>query len=105
MTIARLSAAIALGVIAAVIDSAAQATRPPAPTRDPNTPGYVAAKELVGSWSRRVRIGRAECACVARPYTRRISVYVPSQYVPGSVVPFIVGADGPDPLCSRRSTV
>ncbi len=32
------------------------------------------------------------------PYTRRLSVYVPSQYVPGSVVPFIVGADGPDPL-------
>jgi len=25
-------------------------------------------------------------------------VYVPSQYVPGTTVPFIVGADGPDPL-------
>jgi enterochelin esterase-like enzyme len=32
------------------------------------------------------------------PYTRRVTVYVPDQYVPGSVVPFIVGADGPDPL-------
>ncbi len=32
------------------------------------------------------------------PYTRRIAVYVPQQYVPGTVVPFIVGADGPDPL-------
>jgi enterochelin esterase-like enzyme len=32
------------------------------------------------------------------PYTRRVAVYVPKQYVPGSVAPFIVGADGPDPL-------
>jgi hypothetical protein len=32
------------------------------------------------------------------PYTRRVSVYVPRQYVPGNVVPFIVGADGPDRL-------
>ena len=30
------------------------------------------------------------------PYTRHVSVYVPKQYVPGTVVPFIVGADGPD---------
>ena len=32
------------------------------------------------------------------PYTRRVAVYVPQQYVPGTVVPFIVGADGPDQL-------
>jgi enterochelin esterase family protein len=32
------------------------------------------------------------------PYTRRVSVYVPKQYVAGTVAPFIVGADGPDPL-------
>jgi iron(III)-enterobactin esterase len=32
------------------------------------------------------------------PYTRKVAVYVPNQYVAGSVVPFIVGADGPDPL-------
>jgi enterochelin esterase-like enzyme len=32
------------------------------------------------------------------PYTRRIAVYIPQQYVPGTIVPFIVGADGPDPL-------
>jgi enterochelin esterase-like enzyme len=32
------------------------------------------------------------------PYTRKVAVYVPSQYVPGSVAPFIVGADGPDAL-------
>ncbi|MGH9513887.1 MAG: alpha/beta hydrolase [Terriglobales bacterium] len=32
------------------------------------------------------------------PYTRKVAVYVPRQYVPGSVAPFIVGADGPDRL-------
>jgi enterochelin esterase family protein len=32
------------------------------------------------------------------PYTRKVTVYVPKQYVLGSVAPFIVGADGPDPL-------
>jgi iron(III)-enterobactin esterase len=31
-----------------------------------------------------------------RPYTRRVTVYVPQQYVPGTAAPFIVGADGPD---------
>ncbi len=31
-----------------------------------------------------------------QPWTRTIDVYVPQQYVPGSVAPFIVGADGPD---------
>ena len=33
-----------------------------------------------------------------RPYTRRVAVYVPAQYVTGTVAPFIVGADGPDSL-------
>ena len=32
------------------------------------------------------------------PYTRRVAVYIPKQYVPGAVAPFIVGADGPDRL-------
>jgi len=32
------------------------------------------------------------------PYMRKLAVYVPKQYVAGSVAPFIVGADGPDPL-------
>jgi enterochelin esterase-like enzyme len=32
------------------------------------------------------------------PYTRKISVFVPKQYVPGTAAPFIVGADGPDKL-------
>ena len=34
----------------------------------------------------------------AAPYTRRVAVYVPKQYVSGTVAPFIVGADGPDRL-------
>ncbi|HKE24323.1 MAG TPA: alpha/beta hydrolase-fold protein [Bryobacteraceae bacterium] len=31
-------------------------------------------------------------------YTRRVAVYVPKQYVAGTIAPFIVGADGPDRL-------
>lgn len=30
------------------------------------------------------------------PYTRKVAIYVPKQYVPGTEAPFIVGADGPD---------
>lgn len=30
------------------------------------------------------------------PYSRKVVVYVPQQYVPGTAAPFIVGADGPD---------
>jgi enterochelin esterase-like enzyme len=32
------------------------------------------------------------------PYTRKVAVYVPKQYVAGSIAPFIVGTDGPDRL-------
>jgi enterochelin esterase-like enzyme len=32
------------------------------------------------------------------PYTRQVAVYVPQQYVAGTVAPFIVGTDGPDSL-------
>ncbi len=31
-------------------------------------------------------------------YTRKVAVYVPQQYVPGTEAPFIVGGDGPDTL-------
>ena len=34
----------------------------------------------------------------ARPYTRKVAVYVPNSYAPGSEAPFIMGADGPDHL-------
>src|SRR5277367_2789174 len=30
------------------------------------------------------------------PYTRRVTLYVPKQYVPGTAAPFLIGADGPD---------
>jgi len=33
-----------------------------------------------------------------QPYVRKVAVYVPKDYVPGSEAPFIVGADGPDRL-------
>jgi iron(III)-enterobactin esterase len=32
------------------------------------------------------------------PYTRKVTVYVPKQYEAGTVAPFIVSADGPDPM-------
>jgi enterochelin esterase family protein len=30
------------------------------------------------------------------PYTRRVEVYIPKQYVSGTEAPFSVGVDGPD---------
>jgi enterochelin esterase family protein len=131
--------------------------RPTPPTRSPNSPGYVAAKELpdgsnppantdgnfiigpihdippetsahdgilrgtvvefsMNSSDSKIYPGIAHDANTfgtvdpanraqlivttshPAPYTRRVTVYVPNQYVPGSAAPFIVGADGPDPL-------
>lgn len=40
--------------------------------------------------------GRRIVVTHAAPYTRKVAVYVPKQYVPGTVAPFIVGADGID---------
>ncbi|HEU4926627.1 MAG TPA: alpha/beta hydrolase-fold protein [Vicinamibacterales bacterium] len=129
--------------------------RPTPPTRDPNTPGFVAKKELpdgsvppadangnfvigpthapapelaaqdaalqgtihnftMSSTDSKMYPGIARDAGTfgtvdpadpaklivttshPAPYTRRVAVYVPKQYVPGSAAPFIVGADGPD---------
>ena len=126
-----------------------------APTRDPNTPGFVTAKELpdgtnapvdadgnfilgpthnrapemimqtnvpqgtvydftMSSADSKIYPGIARApgtfgtvdpadparlvvtTCHPAPYTRKASVYVPKQYVPGTVAPYIVGADGPD---------
>lgn len=131
------------------------AERPTPPTRDPHTPGYVAAKELadgenpladadgnfiigpthkpapemaakagalhgtvvtftMDSADSKIYPGIARepntfgtpdpanpakllvTASHPAPYIRRVSVYVPKQYVPGAEAPFIVGADGPD---------
>jgi iron(III)-enterobactin esterase len=134
--------------------AAARAQRPPAPTRDPHTPGYVTAVELPDGQNApanadgnfilgpthnpapemTVQEGVPQGAVynftmestdskfypgIARdpnnpnrpdpndpsktivnshpaPYTRKLAVYVPKQYVPGTEAPFIVGADGPD---------
>jgi enterochelin esterase family protein len=137
--------------------SAQHTERPAPPTRDPNSPGFVTAKELpdgsvppanadgnfiigpthpvtppmtaqndapkgtviefaMDSSDSKIypgiardanTFGTADPADPAKlvvttshsaPYTRKVAVYVPSQYVPGSVAPFIVGADGPDGL-------
>ena len=137
--------------------TAAPAPRPTPPTRDPNTPGYVTAKELpdgtvppadvdgnfiigpthnpapemtvqadvpqgtvhtftMSSADSKIYPGIARepgtfgtvdpddpaklvvTTSHPAPYTRRVAVYVPKQYVPGTVAPFIVGADGPDQL-------
>jgi enterochelin esterase-like enzyme len=40
--------------------------------------------------------GRRIVVFHSAPYTRKVAVYVPKQYVAGSVAPFIVGADGID---------
>src|SRR3954467_8319362 len=137
--------------------SAPRNERPAAPVRDPNTPGYVIAKELpdgsippanadgnfiigpthnpapessaqkgvphgtvveftMNSSDSKIYPGIARdtntfgtvdpsdptklvmTTSHPAPYTRKVAVYVPKQYVEGSVAPFIVGADGPDPL-------
>jgi enterochelin esterase family protein len=145
----------AVGSAAQTPPVVARPSRPTPPTRDPNTPGYVTAKELpdgangpanadgnfiVGPTHKSapemsVQEGVPQGAVsefimnsadskiypgIARepntfgtvdpsdpgklvvttshpaPYTRRVTVYVPKQYVPGTIAPFIVGADGPD---------
>ena len=150
-----LSRAIALSLLAVVSPTMAADNRPTPPTRDPHTPGYVAAKELpdgavppadadgnfiIGPTHNRApemsvhegvpqgvvrelmmksadseiypgiardanTFGTADPTDPAKlvvttshpaPYTRRVAVYVPKQYVPGTTAPFIVGADGPD---------
>lgn len=133
---------------------AVRPVRPPPPTRDPNTPGYVKAKELPDGVNAPAKedgnfiigptykpapemivqpgvpqgtvynftmestdskfypgiareantFGTPDPADPTKlivsshpaPYTRKVAVYVPQQYVPGTTAPFIVGADGPD---------
>ena len=151
-----LSIALFTCLIVNAIPAAAQTpVRPPPPTRDPNTPGYVTAKELpdgavppadadgnfiigpthrpapemavqegvpqgtvinftMNSTDSKIYPGIAREANTfgtgdpndpakmivntshPAPYTRKVAVYVPKQYVPGTAAPFIVGADGPD---------
>jgi enterochelin esterase family protein len=134
--------------------AAVRPPRPTPPTRDPNTPGYVKAKDLPDGANAPVHEdgnfilgpthnpapemavqegvphgeifnftmesadskfypgiarehntfaqpdpanpGRMIVSSHPAPYTRKVAVYVPKQYVPGTAAPFIVGADGPD---------
>jgi iron(III)-enterobactin esterase len=137
--------------------AAQHSERPTPPTRDPNTPGYVTAKELpdgsnpppnvdgnfilgpthdvppdtsshdsipqgtvieftMNSSDSKIYPGIARdpntfgtpdpkdpaklvvTTSHPAPYTRTVAVYVPKQYAPGSVAPFIVGTDGLDRL-------
>src|SRR6185436_16440860 len=154
----RLMTGIASAAMLAVLVIAqAPPTRPTPPARDPNTAGYVTAKELpdgtlppinadgnfvigpthppapemtvrdnvphgrtcnvtMNSADSRIypgivrdqgTFGTPDPADPAKlivttshpaPYTRRVAVYVPQQYVSGTEAPFIVGADGPDRL-------
>ena len=150
-----LSSAVAQTPAAPPPNPAPRPARPTPPTRDPHTPGYVAAKELpdganppanedgnfilgpthnpapemtvqegvpqgtvsnftMESTDSKIypgiarepgTFGEPDPADPAKlivttshpaPYTRRVAVYVPKQYVPGTAAPFIVGADGPD---------
>ena len=166
----RLSIAILIGLMAVVSPAMAQnatapqqpapaaparGNRPPAPTRDPATPGYVKATELpdgavpavtaygnfilgpthppapemtvkdgvprgmVHNFTMESTASKIYPGIARQPgsrsmvdpndpakrivnsgpaaYTRRVAVYIPQQYVPGTIAPFIVGADGPDP--------
>jgi enterochelin esterase-like enzyme len=149
------SAATAQGSAAPAVQTPAAPPRPTPPTRDPNTTGYVSAKELpdgsvpsadvdgnfiigpthapapeavvqdgvpqgtvynftMSSADSKMYPGIARDAGTfgtpdpadpaklvvttshPAPYTRRVAVYVPKQYVAGTTAPFIVGADGPD---------
>ena len=134
----------------------APGARPTPPTRDPHTPGYVAATELpdganapadadgnfilgpthnpapemtthegapqgtVYTFTMESRDSKIYSGIAREPntlaipdpsdptrvvvsshpaaYARRVTVYVPKQYAPGTAAPFIVGADGPDQL-------
>jgi iron(III)-enterobactin esterase len=154
LTIALLLIATAISALALSPPPAQPAERPTPPTRDPHTPGYVAAKELAdgavppanedgnfilgpthpaarensgqnlvngtvieftmnsgyskiypGIAREANTFGTVDPADPAKlvvttshsaPYTRKVAVYVPKQYVARSVAPFIVGADGPD---------
>ncbi|MCX6598092.1 MAG: alpha/beta hydrolase-fold protein [Acidobacteria bacterium] len=149
-----LSTALLLAQAPPVPPAAPKPPRPQPPARDPNTPGYVKAKELpdgavpsakqdgnfvigpthpaapeltvkegvphgdvyeftMESKDSKIYPGIARRAgtfaqldpqdarkvivdSYPNPYTRKVAVYVPKQYQPGTVAPFIVGADGPD---------
>ena len=146
---------LTVGLGPAMAQTPPATVRPTPPTRDPNTPGYVTARELpdgtnapsnvdgnfiigpthdrapetseqagvpqgtvyeftMNSVDSKIYPGIARDANTfgtvdptdpgklsvptshPAPYVRHIAVYVPRQYIPGTVAPFIIGADGPD---------
>ena len=60
----------------------------PGIARDPNTFGTADPSD-----STRLVVTTSHPA----PYSRKVTVYIPKQYIPGTSAPFLVGADGPDP--------
>jgi iron(III)-enterobactin esterase len=86
--IAKASDALRGTVIAFTMDSS-ESTIYPGIARDPGTFGTVDPTNPA-----KLIVKTSHLAA----YTRSVTVYVPREYVRGSVAPFIVGADGPDPL-------
>ena len=162
-TLTNCFVALLMGAVVFVNPAAGQSSSPPAqhserpapPTRDPHSPGYVAAKELpdgaipppdadgnfiigathnpapelaepksalagmvveftMSSAESKIypgimrdagTFGTPDPANPAKlivttshpaPYARKVAVYVPKQYVPGTAAPFMVSLDGPD---------
>ena len=75
------------GTVHDFIMSSADSKIYPGIAREPNTYGKADSNNAV-----KMNVTTSHPA----PYTRKVSVYVPQQYVPGTAAPFIVGADGPD---------
>ncbi len=80
--------AAARGTVVRLTLSSADSATYPGVARDPRTVPHVDPAD------------RAKLIVTTRPapYTRTVAVYVPAGYRPGTVAPFIVGADGPDRL-------
>ena len=83
------SGAVPKGTVSTFTMSSADSRMYPGIARDPGTFGTVDAMDPAT-----LLVPTSHPA----PYTRRVTVYVPQQYVAGTAAPFIVGADGPDAL-------
>ena len=77
------------GVISTFTISSAESAHYPGIARDPGTFGTPDPKDAA-----KLIVTTSHPA----PYSRRVTVYLPAQRTPGEVLPFIIGADGPDPL-------
>ena len=75
------------GTVVEITMTSADSKRYPGVTRDPGTYGTPDPSDPA-----KLLVPTSHPA----PWTRHVTVYVPANYVPGTVLPFIVGADGPD---------